>query len=117
MTSREFPLATDEPPVISGALPLSALQVAALRVRCGLSLDQWAQMLGVNPRTVRSWESGRDGMSARSTALVWRAVDEHNRLIDSLFRAESDDERTDLMDGPMPRQWYLSAYGRVLGAA
>lgn len=108
---------TDEPPVNPEASPLSPLRVSALRVRCGLSLDQWAQMLGVNPRTVRSWESGRDGMSARSTALVWRAVDEHNRLIDSLFRAESDDERTDLMDGPLPRQWYLSAYGRVLGAA
>lgn len=108
--------ATHEPPVMPGASALSPLQVAALRVRCGLSLDQWADLLGVNPRTVRSWESGRDGMSARSTALVWAVVREHNDLVDALMVAPSWDHPA-MLDGPLPKQWYLSAYGQVLGAA
>lgn len=99
---------TSRPPE-TGALPIpSPLQVAALRVRCGLSLDQWATALGLSPRTVRWWESGRYGMSPESAERVRGLVADHDALIADL-RAGAD-----LPDGPMPRHWYLSAYGQTL---
>ena len=58
-------------------------------------------------------------MSARSTALVWAVVAEHGALVERLRTdpdAEYEVEAAMDRDGK-PRQWYLSAYGRVLGAA
>lgn len=103
-------MSTSRPPE-TGALPtLTPTQAAALRVRCGLSMVQWADALGVSDRTVRSWESGRDGMSPGSVAAVWRLVGEHDALVDRLRAGDA------VLGGDRPRQWYLAAYGRVLGA-
>jgi transcriptional regulator with XRE-family HTH domain len=60
---------------------LSPAEVSAHRHAMGLSLDQMAAMLGVNPRTVRSWESGRDRLSASSAAALLDLVGRHGELV------------------------------------
>ena len=71
-----------------GALPLganfypadmTAAEFAAHRRLAGLTLDQLAAHLRVNPRTVRSWESGRDAVPDRIAAELGALVDRHRR--------------------------------------
>ena len=60
---------------------MSPAEVAALRHMMGLSLDAFARMLGVHPRTVRSWESGRDMLSESSAQAVWALARRHDDLV------------------------------------
>ena len=48
----------------------SPLEVAATRRLVGLTVEELATMLGVNPRTIRGWEGG----SFRPSEGVWAAV-------------------------------------------
>lgn len=45
--------------------PLTAAEVRVAREYLGLTGDQLAKILSVNPRTVRSWEQGRDDVPGR----------------------------------------------------
>lgn len=91
--------------------PLGRAEVAALRVLMGLSLDQMAEALHVNPRTVRSWESGRDRMSLSSTRAVWELKRAHDLLV-----ADYADGSPVIPYDPdgKPRQWFLAALGRAM---
>lgn len=51
---------TTNPP----APPMTGAEFALLRYELGMSLSQVAEELGVNPRTVRAWNSGRDPVPA-----------------------------------------------------
>lgn len=94
----------------------SPAEVAALRHALGLSGDQMAAMLGVNPRTVRSWESGRDGLSATARAAVWALARRHDALVSDILAAEVPVEvRREQSAGDVPpRGWFLAAAGRAL---
>lgn len=95
---------------------LSAAEVAALRIAMGLSQVQFGAMLGVNPRTVRSWESGRDHTSPGSTAAIWSLVARHEALVAQYRDSEDvvgvvrDRSATEIP----PRGWYLAAAGRAM---
>lgn len=49
-------------------VPVSA--IAAARTRSGLSQQQFAQLLGVSPRTVQEWEQGRRQPTGAARALL-----------------------------------------------
>lgn len=89
---------------------LTPVEVSALRVAMGLSMDELAAALRVNPRTVRSWESGRDRLSPSSSAAVWALLAEHDAQADA-YALELPDR---VPDGPRPRRWYLAALGRAM---
>ena len=61
-------------------MSMSAAEFAAHRRLAGLTVDQLAARLGVNPRTVRSWESGRDPVSEWAAASIRELVAENARL-------------------------------------
>lgn len=112
---------TNEAPAAAGASPLSGdllspAEVAALRHAMGLSLDQMAAMLGVHPRTVRSWESGRDRTSRTSSAAIWALADRHTALVRQMVDAGVSVAivRDQDADEAPPRGWYLAAAGRAL---
>ena len=90
-------------------------EVAALRTAMGLSMDGLAQMLGVNPRTVRSWESGRDRMSASAAEALSDLVRRHQSLVAEMVAAEVPVGvlREGDPDAP-PRGWFLAAAGRAM---
>ena len=94
----------------------SPAEVAALRHALGLSGDQMAAMLGVNPRTVRSWESGRDGLSATAQAAVWALARRHDDLVSEMLTAEVPVviRREQSAGDVPPRGWFLAAAGRAL---
>lgn len=94
---------------------MSPAEVSALRHMMGLSMDAFARLLGVNPRTVRSWESGRDMLSESSTAAVWALARRHDELVREYLEAgvPIGIER-DMGDASPPRGWYLAAAGRAM---
>lgn len=84
--------------------PMIGLQ--PLREILGLTGDQLAAHLHVNPRTVRSWEQGRDPVPEG----VWAEVDT------LLARAQQEVDRVTsyLATGVVPSQpgWYPDRYWR-----
>lgn len=99
-----------------GAVSLSPAEVSAHRHAMGLSLDQMAAMLGVNPRTVRSWESGRDRLSASSAAALLDLVGRHVELVGRMVSAGVPVvvPREVPVDAVPPRGWFLAAAGAAL---
>lgn len=97
---------------------MSPAEVSALRHMMGLSMDAFARLLGVNPRTVRSWESGRDMLSESSTAAMWALARRHDDLVRRYLDAgvEIGIERDMGADASPPRGWYLAAAGRAMVA-
>ena len=99
-----------------GAVSLSPAEVSAHRHAMGLSLDQMAAMLGVNRRTVRSWESGRDRLSASSAAALLDLVGRHVELVGRMASAGVPVvvPRDVPVDAVPPRGWVLAAAGAAL---
>ena len=95
---------------------MSPAEVAALRHMLGLSLDAFARVLGVNPRTVRAWEGGRDDMSETSSRAVWALARRHDELVREYANAEAVIVIDRDMPTPAnpPRGWYLAAAGRAM---
>ena len=94
---------------------MSPAEVSALRHMMGLSMDAFARMLGVNPRTVRSWESGRDMLSESSTAAVWALARRHDELVREYLEAGVPiGIQRDAGAAGAPRGWYLAAAGRAM---
>ena len=86
---------------------------AASRRLTGLTLDQLAAELHVNPRTVRSWEQGRDPIPAGAAEQIDALVDE----VIALARTMADTEGVVTLpreDGDRPRGWYLAAAAHAL---
>ena len=95
---------------------LTPAEVAALRTTMGLSQDQLGRMLGVNVRSVRSWESGRDRVSESSADALRALVDRHEALVAEMLDADVPVAvtRNRPADAIPPRGWYLAAAGRAM---
>lgn len=107
------------PPMMgeSVAERMSGAEFAAHRHLVGLTLDELATTLGVNPRTARAWETGRDPISLWVRPELAQLVVEHGRLATSL----ATDGRPVMIvrdksagDAPRPRGWYVAAAARAL---
>lgn len=95
---------------------LTPAEVAALRTALGLSQDQLGRMLGVNVRSVRSWESGRDRVSGSSADAVRALAARHDALTTQMLEADVPVavDRGMPADAIPPRAWYLAAAGRAM---
>lgn len=100
----------------------SPLEVAATRRLVGLTVEELATMLGVNPRTIRGWEGGR----FRPSEGVWAAVQDiragHDReteragqIVDAGLPLTMSLDR-DFPIRPVPRGWMVAIAARVLDA-
>lgn len=92
---------------------MTPAMVAVTRRGLGLTLDELADILGVNPRTVRSWESGRDLASAWLSDALGSLVAEHEALVDEYAEAIEDGTPVAVLrespEGGRPRGWHLIA--------
>ena len=95
---------------------MTGAELAALRHLLGLTLDGLADALGVNPRTTRAWESGRDPIPARIAGEMGALVDEHTALA-VLMVADGRPVgivRDKTAPRPRPRGWYVAAAARAM---
>ena len=102
----------------AGGGTLGPADVAAIRMLLGLTLDQMAAALGVNPRTPRAWESGRYATSQSSSDAIWALKARHDQLVDEMIDADGVVwlPRDAAGRGGLPRGWWVAAAGRALDA-
>ncbi|MGN8690182.1 helix-turn-helix domain-containing protein [Segatella copri] len=93
---------------------MSGAELAALRAVMGHSLDSLAAALQVNPRTVRSWESGRDRISDRAEGLIWGELARHDEAVERMLDAEMPIALSRGPVGDRPRGWWAAAAGRAM---
>lgn len=71
--------------------PITGGHLQAMRESLGFTGDDLAGVLGVNPRTVRSWEGGRDPIPERLGSEIAELIAERNRYVDELAQHLRDD--------------------------
>ena len=95
---------------------MTAAEFAAHRRLTGLTLDQLAAHMRVNPRTVRSWGSGRDAVPDRIAELMASLVERHRNAARGMASAGVPIvlPRYDDSEAEFPRGWYLAAASSAL---
>ena len=89
---------------------MTGAEFAARRHLLGLTLDELAAVLGVNPRTTRSWETERDQIPARLPAELDALTAEHTKLAQEMIAAGSVQiVRAKRDNQDRPRGWYVAA--------
>ncbi|WP_049722191.1 helix-turn-helix domain-containing protein [Gilvimarinus polysaccharolyticus] len=66
---------------------VSPNEVAAARIKTGLSQSQFAQALHISPRTLQEWEQGRRKPSGAAQALIKIAFKHPEVIAESLMAA------------------------------
>lgn len=84
---------------------MTPAEFAGYRHLIGLTFPELADMLRVNERTLRRWETGASRISAGAA-----------RDIEALAELHADETRdlTEIPDGPRPRGWYVAGIARQL---
>jgi len=95
---------------------MTSAQIAATRRLVGLTADQLGQVLGINPRTIRGWESGKyspaDG-AVRALQEVRAAHDlDFRSCLEVAERGETVSFPAD--DDDRPNGWWLAIAARLL---
>lgn len=95
---------------------MTAAEFAVTRHLVGLTVDELAAALAVNPRTVRAWEAGRDLIPARIPAELAALVADHGALADRMAASGQvvgivRDKRA---AADRPRGWYVAAAARAM---
>ena len=96
---------------------MTGAEFAARRHLLGLTLDELASILGVNPRTVRAWEAERDPIPPRVPDELGALIVEHTALTQEVAAAGSVQIVRAKRDGQdRPRGWYVAAAARATAA-
>lgn len=95
---------------------MTPAEIAATRSLIGLTADQLGQELGINPRTIRGWESGKYTPSPEPVAALKALRTEHDAALAPLLAAAEDGIPVHLPRSPKPAGWYLALGARVIGA-
>ena len=96
---------------------MTGAEFAARRHLLGLTLDELASILGVNPRTVRAWEAERDPIPPRVPDELDALIIEHTTLTQEVAAAGSVQiVRAKRDDQDRPRGWYVAAAARATAA-
>lgn len=93
---------------------MTPAEVAATRRLIGLTVDQLADRLGVNPRTVRGWESGKYSPGDSVCDAIQDICLEHDRVTGPYVYAAEQGGLVIIPRGPEPSGWYLAVAARVL---
>lgn len=95
---------------------MAGAELAVTRHLLGLSVDDLADELEVNPRTVRSWEQGRDPIPDRVPDELAELRDRHDRLVGEMLHGPSPVRiRYEKDYGTGPRGWRVAAAARAMG--
>lgn len=93
---------------------MTGAEFAARRYLLGLTLDELASILGVNPRTVRAWEAERDPIPPRVPDELDALIVEHTALTQEVAAAGSVQiVRAKRDDQDRPRGWHVAAAARA----
>lgn len=93
---------------------MTGAEFAAHRHLIGLTLDELASILGVNPRTVRAWEAERDPIPPRVPDELDALIVEHTALAQEVAAAGSMQiVRAKRDDQDRPRGWHVTAAARA----
>ena len=96
---------------------MTGAEFAAHRHLIGLTLDELASILGVNPRTVRAWEAERDPIPPRVPDELDALIVEHTALTQEVAAAGSVQIVRAKHDGQgRPRGWHVAAAARATAA-
>ena len=92
---------------------MSAAEFAAARHLMGHTYESLAAALAVNPRTVRSWESGRDPVSPGAEQAIRAEVARHTNLTRRMVAAGTT---VVIPKRPLsgPRGWFVAAAARAV---
>lgn len=98
---------------------MTGAEVATVRHLLGLTLEEFGVAVGdVNPRTVRSWESGRDVPGEWLNEAVATLLLEHDALVAKILDAMVDGVPVQIARdrdaGEHPRGWHVAAAARAL---
>ncbi|ORI13429.1 DNA-binding transcriptional regulator [Rhodococcus sp. 1168] len=104
--------------------------VQTMREDLGLTGDEFAGQLGVNPRTLRSWESGRDSVPDRIQAEIAEMLAERDHQVDALtadlaaagspavvpvWRSDAEMHAARPSLYPHPARWWRHVVARTTG--
>lgn len=95
---------------------MSAPELGVFRHLVGLTRDELATVLDVNPRTLRAWEAGRDTMPSTVVKEMLVLADQHKHLAATMARQEFvliPGPSTPTHDG-YPRGWWVAAAARAV---
>lgn len=70
--------------------PLTDAELRAAREYLGLTGDHLAKVLGVNPRTLRSWEQGRDPIPGRIRPEIAELLADTKQTVEAMVEEEED---------------------------
>ena len=93
---------------------MSPAEVAATRRLIGLTAEQMGEELGINPRTIRSWEAGKYTPGQSATGAIFALRAEHDAETARLADGAVDGMIVSIPDGPRAPGWYLALAARVI---
>ena len=93
---------------------MTPAELAATRHLLGLTAEQLGNELGINPRTIRAWESGKYKPSPGPMDALTAIRAEHDAETDRLTVGAEDGTPIYLPSGPRPAGWYLALAARVI---
>ncbi|MFE1358873.1 helix-turn-helix domain-containing protein [Streptomyces harbinensis] len=97
--------------------PATPAEVTLTREQLGLTGDQLAKLLDVNPRTVRSWESGRNDVTGWVTIRLAELRQAADAAVAEIVAKHNDEEGVELVTyrtkGPegLKLPWTVTYYG------
>lgn len=108
-------------PTISGRpdtpARMAGAELATHRHRLGFTPEDLAEVLDVNPRTIRAWEAGRDPIPYRVPEEIAALIDEHDGVVVEMTREPVRrihiPRHVDPSDS-RPRGWYIAAAARAM---
>lgn len=93
---------------------ISPAEFAATRHLIGLTQNDLATILNVNPRTVRGWESGKYAPRLEIINELELLRREHDETVRILTLAAAEGDVIGLPRAPKPPGWYLAIGARLL---
>ena len=93
---------------------MTAAEFAARRQLIGLSGAELAAAWGVNPRTVRAWELGRDLIPLGAASQMEALIAEHTALAHEMVDSDVVVYLPRGGSGLRPRSWYVAAAARAV---
>lgn len=92
---------------------MTPAQIAATRRLIGLTADQIGEELGINPRTIRAWETGKYSPSDSAVRALRALRSEHDTELDKMLTSAAQGP-IEVPTGPRERSWYLALGARLL---